>query len=181
MQTKPIRGLLRGVGGLLLALITLATANFLLAFVIAKIVQRNGRLRAKLLKPYNAVILPIAGRRFSPYVLLKHTGRRSGRTYVTPLGAFPFGDGFVLVLPYGPHVDWCRNVIASGHAILKRYGRKYDLERPELIAMNGAVLQAIPLPLRFIAVREWKQCLWLHRPSQTAEHAPPQNDEVGDS
>jgi len=166
-----MKALFRGVVWLLLALITLVAANFLLAYGIAKIVQHNARLRAKLLKPYNAVVLPIAGRRFAPYVLLKHTGRRSGRTYVTPLGAFPYGDGFVLMLPYGPSVDWCRNVLASGHAVLKRYGREYDLERPELIAMNAALLQAIPLPLGFIAVREWRQCLWLHRPIQTGEHA----------
>jgi deazaflavin-dependent oxidoreductase (nitroreductase family) len=169
MQTGLIPRLLRGVARVVLALITVVTANFLLGLVIAKIVQHNDRLRAKLLKPYNAVIFPIAGKRFSPYVLLKHTGRRSGRTYVTPLGTFPFGDGFVLVLAYGPQVDWCRNVIASGHAILKRHGREYDLQRPELIPMNAALLQAIPLPLRFIAIRDWKQCLWLHRPSQTAK------------
>ena len=171
MQTGLIPRLLRGVVRLVVALITVVTANFLLGLVIAKIVQHNDRLRAKLLKPYNAVILPIAGKRFSPYALLKHTGRRSGRTYVTPLGAFPYVDGFVLVLTYGPHVDWCRNVIASGHAILKRHGREYDLERPELIPVNAALLQAIPPPLGFMAMRERKQCLWLHRPSHAAQHA----------
>jgi hypothetical protein len=39
----------------------------------------GGRRLGLGLKPYNAVILPIAGRRFSPYALLKHTGQRSGR------------------------------------------------------------------------------------------------------
>lgn len=172
MQTKQIRGLFRGVGRLLLTVVAVSASVEGAGLVIVIIVQHNDKLRAKLLKPYNAVILPIAGKRFSPYALLKHTGRRSGRTYVTPLGAFPFGDGFVLVLTYGPQVDWCRNVIASGHAILKRQGREYDLERPELIPINAALLQAIPLPLRFtrfIGIRESKQCLWLHRPSQTAE------------
>jgi len=166
MQTKPIRGLFRGVVRLLLVLTATVTLYVLLALAIVGIVRDNKRLRAKVLKAYNAVVLPIAGKRLSPYVLLKHTGRRSGRAYMTPLGAFPFGDGFALPLPYGADVDWCRNVIASGHAILKRQGREYDLERPELIPMNAALLQAIPLFLRFIAIREWKQCLWLHQPSQ---------------
>ena len=44
---------------------------------------------------------------------LHHVGRRSGRTYVTPLSAYPLGDGFVLVVAY-PYVDWCENVLAAG-------------------------------------------------------------------
>ena len=43
---------------------------------------------------------------------LHHVGRHSGRSHVTPLSAYPLGDGFVLGLAY-PHVDWCENVLAS--------------------------------------------------------------------
>ncbi|MGB7165162.1 MAG: hypothetical protein WBD70_18815, partial [Mycobacterium sp.] len=44
---------------------------------------------------------------------LHHVGRRSGREYVTPLSAYPLGDGFVLAVAY-PHVDWSENVLAAG-------------------------------------------------------------------
>ncbi|OBI59696.1 hypothetical protein A5706_18385 [Mycobacterium sp. E796] len=119
-------------------------------------------MRPKLLKPYNKVISPIAGKRRSPYALLEHVGRRSGRTYSTPVGAFRYGDGFVIGLSYGADVDWCRNVIAAGHANLKWRGQTFALERPEIIPMSTAVLQAIPSYFRLPA-RELKQFLFLHR------------------
>jgi len=57
----------------------------------------------------NPLVRPIAGRRFIGRVyfgfqlgLLTHVGRRSGRTYQTPLGAYRLGDGFVFALFYGP-------------------------------------------------------------------------------
>ena len=155
------RSLFRGTLKLLLVLTALVTMHIVLALVVVKIVRHNKRLRAKVLKPYNAVILPIAGRRFSPYALLKHVGRSSGRAYVTPLGAYPFGDGFVLTLTYCPDVDWCRNVIGAGHASLKWHGHEYALERPELIPTKTA-LHAYPPLLRFAATED-SQCVWLHR------------------
>ena len=140
---------------------------------VVRIVRHDARLGAKRLKRYNAFILPIAGRRTSPYALLRHTGRRSGRTYPTPLGAYRFGDGFVLGLTYGPDAEWCRNVVASGYAVLRWHGQDYALERPEVIPMNPRVLRAFPLPLRPLLARELTQYLWLHQPIQAPEYAPP--------
>jgi len=161
-RTHSARTLFRRVITLVLALTALVTTHVLLAVAIVKIVQHNKTLRARVLKPYNAAIRPIAGRRFSPYALLLHVGRRSGRCYLTPLGAYPFRDGFVLNLAYGPEVDWCRNVMASGHATLKWHGHEYALDRPELIPVTTA-LQAYPPLLRFLANGESTQCVWLHR------------------
>ena len=177
MQTQLLRRLSRRAFRSLVVLTILVGVHFVTALVIVQIVRHNKGLRAKVLKPYNAVILPIAGRRFSPYALLKHTGRRSGRDYVTPLGAFPFGDGFVLPLAYGADVDWCRNIMASGQAILKWHGREYVLERPELFPIDATV-QAYPLLLRPFITRganaEPRQCLWLHRPDEGSAHAASQ-------
>jgi hypothetical protein len=134
-------------------------------------------LRAKVLKPYNAVARPVARKRFPPWALLHQWGGSSVRTYLTPLGAFPYGDGSVLGLAYGPDVDWCRNVTTSGRASLRRHGHEYAaaLECPQPIPMSTAVLQAIPLYFR-LPTRALKQCLWLHRPNQTAESAPSEAD-----
>jgi len=142
----------------------LATTWVVVSYAVVKIVQHNKKLRPTLLKPYNKIILPIAGRRRSPYALLEHIGRRSGRAYMTPVGAFRFGDGFVIGLSYGADVDWCRNVFASGHAAVKWRGRTFDLERPEIIPMSTAVLQTIP-PYFRLPARELKQLVWLHRSS----------------
>jgi hypothetical protein len=44
---------------------------------------------------------------------LDHVGRCSGRSYMTPLGAYPLGDDFVLAVAC-PEVDWARNVLSCG-------------------------------------------------------------------
>lgn len=107
----------------------------------------------------------------SPFALLTHVGRRSGRAFQTPLGAFPFGDGFVLAPAYGRDVDWCRNVLAAGMCALKWMGREYALERPELLPISQA-MNAYPLLVRpFIVVPGTKQALWLHRRPQDAQDA----------
>jgi deazaflavin-dependent oxidoreductase (nitroreductase family) len=148
----------------LLALGLAATGWLLFSYAIAKIVQHNKKLRPTLLKPYNKIIRPLAGKPGSPYALLEHVGRRSGRTYATPVGAFSYEDGFVIGLSYGADVDWCRNVLAAGRATLTWRGHVFTLERPEIIPMSPAVLQAIPSYFRLPA-RELKQFVWLHRSS----------------
>lgn len=93
---------------------------------------------------------------------LHHVGRRSGREYVTPLSAYPLGDGFVLAVAY-PHVDWSENVLAAGKCSLTWKGREYALEKPEHIPLSAA-LHAYPLLVRpFIFAPGTKEFLWLHR------------------
>jgi hypothetical protein len=99
---------------------------------------------------------------------LHHVGRRSGRAYVTPLGAYPYVDGFVLAVAY-PEVDWLRNVLAAGKCTLTRNGKEYALERPEVIPLSEA-LTAYPLLVKpFIVAAGMKRFLWLHRPPVVTE------------
>ena len=168
MQTKLLTRLFRGVFRSFLILLTLLATQFLLVIVLIQRMQRDKGLRTKVFKRFNAVTLPLAGRRFSPFGLLRHTGRRSGRTYVTPLRGYPFGDGFVLELTYGPDVDWCRNVMATGKGMLSWHGQEYVLEQPEIIPATLA-LAAYPLPIKLAVTKGVvKQCLWLHRPSEAS-------------
>ncbi len=164
MQARPVSRWFQAAFRLILALTSLAAAWLLVSYAVVRIAQHNRGLRPTLLKPYNRIIRPIAGRPRSPYALLEHVGRRSGRTYFTPVGAFPYEDGFVIGLSYGADVDWCRNVMASGHAAVQWRGRTFRLERPEIIPMSPAVLQAIP-PYFRLPARELKQLVWLHRSS----------------
>ena len=103
---------------------------------------------------------------------LHHVGRRSGRTYVTPLSAYRLGDGFVLGVAY-PQVDWCRNVLAAGKCTLTWNGKDYALERPEVIPADEA-MKAYPPLVKFLAVAGGhNKFVWLHRPaSQEQEDAP---------
>src|SRR5256712_6970844 len=57
----------------------------------------------------------IAGSRLLPFwSVVRHRGRRSGRTYATPVAARRTADGFAIPLAFGETADWCRNVIAAG-------------------------------------------------------------------
>jgi deazaflavin-dependent oxidoreductase (nitroreductase family) len=86
----------------------------------------------------NRVIGQIAGRRLSPVALMVHQGRRSGRQYRTPVMPLPLADGLLVSLPYGPHRDWVRNVLAAGRATVLRGGRRFELADPRLLDAAGA-------------------------------------------
>jgi hypothetical protein len=113
----------------------------------------------------NAIFLKIAGGPLRAYSMLKHVGRSSGREYVTPLSAYPLGDGFVMAVLYGEaaNVDWCRNVMAAGKCILKTRGQEYQLEKPEIVpAAIG--LEAYPILARLMyRARGIQEFLWVHR------------------
>ena len=78
-----------------------------------------------------------------PFALVRHIGRRSGKTYETPIMVEPVGDDFVIALTYGPEVDWYRNLLAAGHATLLWHGKRYNIEKPEPIDVTTA-LSAFP-------------------------------------
>ncbi|GAA4288717.1 nitroreductase/quinone reductase family protein [Georgenia daeguensis] len=81
----------------------------------------------------NPVMLRLAGRRHWYASVLRHTGRRSGREYATPVVAVPLDGGFVIPLPYGEKVDWLRNLLAGGHAVLRSKGTTYDVSAPQVL------------------------------------------------
>lgn len=61
-----------------------------------------------------------------------HVGRRTGRTYRTPMNCFRTRDGYAFALTYGADTDWLRNVQASGACTLETQGRTIRLVRPRL-------------------------------------------------
>lgn len=82
----------------------------------------------------NPLILKLAGRRHvRAYAVIEHRGRRSGRTYTTPVSARPTRDGFVVPMAFGEQADWFRNVRAAGECIVRWNGTSYHLVAPELI------------------------------------------------
>ena len=78
----------------------------------------------------NRLQRPFAGKPGAYASVIRHQGRRSGRTYETPIVPFATDDGFVVSLPYGAATDWVRNVLASGSAVLIHDGRTLVVERP---------------------------------------------------
>ncbi|WP_374025501.1 TIGR03086 family metal-binding protein [Mycobacterium sp. HNNTM2301] len=129
----------------------------------------------QLTKRINPYLRTIAGTRLGMLYFnlsaLQHVGRRSGRTYVTPLSAYPLGDGFVLAAAY-PHVDWLENVLDAGRCELTWNGSEYSLGRPELIPRAEAVRAHPRLVRPFLAGGAGQnRFVWLHR--DEAPNEPP--------
>jgi deazaflavin-dependent oxidoreductase (nitroreductase family) len=66
-----------------------------------------------------------------PFALVRHVGRRSGKTYETPLILARVPDGFVAELTYGPEVNWYRNIVAAGECVIISGGAEYRIDRIE--------------------------------------------------
>ena len=65
--------------------------------------------------------------------LIVHRGRRSGRTYQTPVTTFPTESGFIIALTYGAeNTDWVKNVRAAGGCELRTRGRVLRLDSPHV-------------------------------------------------
>ncbi len=180
-QRRPGISLLRGICGFFLAVGTVFVSLYLGLLGLTALMRlkpvndrvlRVNRFLNK--RGGNAYVGKIAGTRagslYFNLSLLKHVGRKSGKEHITPLSAYPFGDGFVLALAYGPDVDWCRNIMASGTCTLIWKGQEYALEKPELLPLSKA-RAAYPLSVwLFVKAGGMKQCLWVHK--QSAVPAP---------
>jgi deazaflavin-dependent oxidoreductase (nitroreductase family) len=92
----------------------------------------------------NPVMRTRAGRKNSYAAAIRHTGRKSGNQYSTPVGAERVQDGFLIPLGYGTKVDWLQNVIAAGRATLTTEGETHDVTDPELIDAATALPMLTP-------------------------------------
>ena len=79
----------------------------------------------------NPVTLRAAKSGHGPISLVRHTGRKTGRTYETPLILARYGRDFVAELTYGPEVSWYRNVVAAGRCTVLVKGVEYEIDRIE--------------------------------------------------
>jgi len=80
-------------------------------------------------------MLRMAGRPNWYAARLEHVGRRSGRTYATPVVAKPVTDGYAVPLRYGRNVDWLRNLEAAGRARLQVDGQRYRVANPRIVPL----------------------------------------------
>jgi deazaflavin-dependent oxidoreductase (nitroreductase family) len=96
--------------------------------------------------------------RLSPFGLLIHHGRNSGKEYRTPIWVFPARDGFTIALTYGSDRDWVRNIRTAGRFDLVYRGATYSLTDPTLIEEQRGMadLPAVLRPiLRTMGVTEF--------------------------
>src|SRR4051812_15341265 len=65
--------------------------------------------------------------------VLTYKGRKSGKTYNTPLNVFRRQGDYIFFLTYGSDTDWVKNVLAAGECGILTRGRQIRLTRPEII------------------------------------------------
>jgi deazaflavin-dependent oxidoreductase (nitroreductase family) len=106
------------------------------------------RLLRTLSHTLNPITIRIAKSGHGPFSLLRHVGRRSGRTYETPLILATAPEGFIAELTYGDTVDWYRNVVAGGGVVVRhRIEYRIDAVEPCDVAEGRA---AFPWPARML-------------------------------
>jgi deazaflavin-dependent oxidoreductase (nitroreductase family) len=119
-------------------------AGSVVALVILGFFHEAGRQRLlPLLRPLikgviNPQTLRAVARGESNYAVVHHVGRRSGRAYQTPVEAYRTTEGTLILLPYGPVTDWCRNVLAAGQCTVTVDGQDLALSAPEVVPASVA-------------------------------------------
>ena len=101
--------------------------------LIVKVVMRP------MTKMLNPLIVKLAGRRhFHMAAQIRHIGRRSGRTYTTPVSARRSGDMILIALTFGSQSDWSRNVRSAGGGTIRIEAEDYNVTQPQIMSRQEA-------------------------------------------
>lgn len=127
------------------------------------------------IRPFTTHVFNPISRRFARWLpgfaILRYRGRKSGRIYRTPLNVFRSGGDWIFALTYSSDVQWVKNVMAAGEAVLEVRRSEIRLEAPELFVDPDRRL--MPQPVRFflrvLGVSEFLRM----RPAPDADGARP--------
>ena len=111
--------------------------------------KRHARLMWFATHILNPLVVRFAGKGRTPFALVRHVGRRSGKPYATPIIVRRTPHGFVFALTYGPSVDWLRNLQNAKGGTLLWHGREYAIGDPVHMDLEEG-LRAFAPPERFI-------------------------------
>ncbi|WP_238439528.1 nitroreductase family deazaflavin-dependent oxidoreductase [Microbacterium sp. JZ31] len=123
----------------------LATAGAVIALAVLLLVALILSMRAKW-EPglrfvrhlgrdhFNKAALRTAGAPGSGTHVIRNRGRRSGRTYRTPIALTATDDGWIVMLPYGTTPDWLKNVLAAGEAEVEIDGGVHAVTDPRVVS-----------------------------------------------
>ena len=124
---------------------------------------RTRRLIRAVARVVNPLVLRIAGRRHMPILgIVHHRGRKTGRSYATPLGVRPaVGGGFVIPLTFSDASHWYQNIRAAGWCVITYQGTDHTVAGPSIVGRATAG-PAYPryerLALRLLGIDEF---VWL--------------------
>jgi deazaflavin-dependent oxidoreductase (nitroreductase family) len=111
---------------------------------------RMWRFRHVVHRYINPITRPVA-KKLPTFAILMHRGRKTGRTYRTPINVFRRGNDYYFFLTYGSDVQWVKNILATGSCSIETRGRVVELVEPELITDPG--LRPAPPHVRFVERR----------------------------
>ena len=97
----------------------------------------------------NRVTVPLARSGHGPFSLIRHVGRRSGRTHETPVILVAVPEGFIAELTYGENVNWYRNAMAAGGCVVVHHGKEYCITGIDQLSPEQGI-NAYPAPFRLI-------------------------------
>ena len=95
----------------------------------------------------NRMSRPLA-RHLPGFAVVTHVGRRSGRTYHTPVNMFRDGERYVFALTYGADSQWVKNVMAAGSCEVRARGRTVRLCEPRVF--TDPERRLVPGPVRVV-------------------------------
>lgn len=125
--------------------------------------SRNPRAIGWLTSYHKHVTNPVMVRFFSGRskysALLHHVGRRSGKTYLTPLTAHRSGNTLIVPLPYGTETDWLRNLQAAGRGVVELEGQSFTVEEPEVVLIDQVMPNLPPFLVRIVQTHDTKDAL----------------------
>ena len=110
------------------------------------------RFRKRWVAAFNLAVTNRITSRFAArlpgFGMVTHVGRKSGRTYRTPVNVFRGPEGFIVALTYGRDSEWVRNVLAAGGCELETRGVQYRLSAPRIV--HDPSRRRFPLPVRMV-------------------------------
>ena len=81
--------------------------------------------------------------RFLPtFAVVKHRGRKSGRSYETVVNAYRKRHVLAILMGHG-NADWVKNVVAAGEADVRLFGRDLHVTNPRVVPA-GAGAEGLP-------------------------------------
>jgi deazaflavin-dependent oxidoreductase (nitroreductase family) len=87
--------------------------------------------------------------RLPGYAIIEHVGRKSGRSYRTPVLCVRRSGGFAFLVGYGLESDWVRNLLAADGGAVVHRGRRYQVRDVRLVP-SPAGRALLPRPLQLI-------------------------------
>ena len=87
----------------------------------------------------NHLTLIFSESKIGPFSILVHKGRKSGKSYRTPVVATFIVDTIIIPLSYGDQVDWLRNILAAGGCEIVYRNERLIAANPEIVHSYEAI------------------------------------------